>query len=436
VSPDISGIVKSTGVALEQQAFAAFGAAIGGLASGALGSIFGQTNPPGAGPTDAQTVIAQQDPQTRISDSTRYAAALTEAFQVDFDPKLKFLFKVSFTFHPALNEYIQQFGTNVTTRDFEENLTFMVTQIDRPQVDFEYEEVNMYNYRTHVLTRIKHRELSMTLTDDVGNRALDFANIYRMIYQPISRPVTDAAVQSFDRRGMEFTPPFGGLDGGGLQAIPASSSGVANQPLTRIRISQIFVERGSWYSDPKSWVKVVHFDFINPRITNINMDDLDYSSGGGPSNLSLSFNFDALHMSYAQQATLANTAPVMEGKDILSEAGNYDSSVYRNETASPGGQSLFGNFAQKATEMIGNQAIRAANQSVSNFLLKTLGKTPGGTIVAGELSRVGQGLATQAQKSLFSATKSIFSTGAVFGTAPPAPVKDSSTGGSPTGTFP
>ena len=436
MSPDISGIVKSTGVALEQEAFRQFGAAVGGLASGALGSIFGQTNPAGPGPTDARTAVAMQDPQMRISDTTRYAAALTEAFQVDFDPKLKFLFKVSFTFHPALIEYVQQFGTNLTTRDFEENLTFMVTQIDRPQVDFEYDEVNMYNYRTHVLTRIKHRELSMTLTDDTGNRVLDFANLYRMIYQPIARPVTDAAVQNFDRAGMEYTKPFGGLDGGNLQSIPPSSSGIANQPLTRIRISQIFVERGSWYSDPKGWVKVVHFDFVNPRITNINMDDLDYASGGGPSNLSLSFNFDALHMSYAKQATLENTAPVMPGKDILSEAGNYDPSVYRNETTSPGGQSLFGNFAQKATEMIGNQAIRAANQSISDVLLKTLGGSAGGTIVAGELSRVGQGLASQAQKSLFSATKSIFSTGAIFGTGAPPPVKDSSTGGSATGSFP
>jgi hypothetical protein len=436
VSPDISGIIKSTGVALEQEAFRQFGAAVGGMASAALGSIFGKTNPPGAGPTDATTVVAQQEPQMRISDTTRYAAALTQAFQVDFDPKLKFLFKVSFTFHPALNEYVQQFGTNITTRDFEENLTFMVTQIDRPQVDFEYDEVNLYNYRTQVLTRIKHRELSMTLTDDVGNRALDFVNLYRMIHQPIARPVTDAAVQNFDNAGMEFTSPFGGIDSGGLQAIPASSSGVANQPLTRIRISQIFVERGSWYSDPKGWVKVVHFDFVNPRITNMNLDDLDYASGGGPSNLSLSFNFDALHMSYAKQATLDNTAPVLPGKDILSEAGNYDSSIYRNETTSPGGQSILGNFAQKAAEMIGNQAVRAVNQSVSNALLKTLGKTPGGTIVAGELSRVGQGLASQAQKSLFSATKSIFSTGAVFGTGTSPTVKDSGTGGSTSGTFP
>ena len=69
----------------------------------------------------------------------------------------------------------------------EQNASFMVRHVDRPKIDYDYEDVNLYNFRTKVLKQIKHREVGLTLYDDVGNNVLSFINAYRKLQMPIAR---------------------------------------------------------------------------------------------------------------------------------------------------------------------------------------------------------------------------------------------------------
>jgi hypothetical protein len=179
---DISNIIKSTGASLEREAFTKFGAAVNDTVGGALKDVFHL-------PTGGGTAGGSQPEPTAgtpgVWHPTRYAAALVKPDQVDFNPKLKFLFKVSFKFDPAMLEAATALGYDV--RRLQENVTYTVVRVDRPKWDFTYEEVNMYNYKTKVLKEIKHREVGFTMYDDVGNNVLSFINLYRKLMSPIAR---------------------------------------------------------------------------------------------------------------------------------------------------------------------------------------------------------------------------------------------------------
>jgi hypothetical protein len=97
---------------------------------------------------------------------TSYAASIADS---QFRPKLKFLFRVEFLFKP---EVVKMFGQE--TAAWAKNFAFLIRSVDRPKVDFEYDDVNMYNFRIKVLKSIKHRALTMTLMDDVGNNVHEF----------------------------------------------------------------------------------------------------------------------------------------------------------------------------------------------------------------------------------------------------------------------
>lgn len=146
-------IVTSTvGQGLEAEAFRVFGAAAEEFTKGTLGNILGTTPRPPPITQDAETsdvnVIGTWS-------ETYYAAALARASQDT--PRLKFLFKVTFRFDPDVLIYLGSLiGRDPST--LQRELTFTIRSIDKPKFDFEYEEVNMYNFRTKVLKRVTHRD--------------------------------------------------------------------------------------------------------------------------------------------------------------------------------------------------------------------------------------------------------------------------------------
>jgi hypothetical protein len=250
-----------------------------------------------------------------VWDATSYAAGLVKTDQIDFNPKLKFLFKVSFEFDPSVAEAASDMGYDL--RKIKEGVSFTVTRIDRPKWDFEYEEVNMYNYRTKVLKSIKHREVGFTLYDDVGNSVLDFINIYKKLLQPISRNQTSASMAHPEDFGMEFTsagrPHY--LDTGMRGVLPYNAINV----LTKMTVHQIFVERGSKMDNPADWVKVVNFEFYRPRFTSIDIDDMDHENGSNYSLVNFVADFDNVFIT-DKEGFRADAAPIFPVRDIESTA--------------------------------------------------------------------------------------------------------------------
>jgi hypothetical protein len=374
VSADITGIIKSTGVALEQEAFKQFGAAIEGVAGNTLKNIF---NVPPQEPTGTGTNPTTQE--TGVWDTTRYAAALVRPDQVEFNPKLKFLFKVSFEFDNAMIDAARILGYDLNK--IQQNVSFMIRHIDRPKFDYDYEEVNMYNFRTKVLKQIRHREVGFTLYDDVGNNVLSFINLYRKLQVPITRTNVDPS-QKHEDFGFEFDKTMQGLDTGMRGALPGDRINI----LRKMTIHQIYVERGSTVGSPSAWVKTVDFVFMNPRFTNIDIDDMDHENGSNFNLVTLTADFDSMFMDEPKPFT-QSMAPSFPSGDISADGNN-------------GATDPAGGNRNPFIDIIANQTGRVVQQGVSNIINKTLGTTAGGNIVAGQLTSVGSLIGDAAKRTL------------------------------------
>ena len=91
-------------------------------------------------------------------------------------PKYKFLFVVQFEFDP-------QFQMDVMGAI---NPAFVIKSSTRPSVDFEYEDINMYNFRTKVAKRTMYQPITMKFLDDDHNNAFQLYTTYLKLVSPIA----------------------------------------------------------------------------------------------------------------------------------------------------------------------------------------------------------------------------------------------------------
>lgn len=270
---NIKPILERAGVELEKRASDAFGASADDFTRGiSAGPTLDPTPRPAGG--------SARDFGTFYSSS--YAAALSGG--TSYRPKMKFLFKVEFIFTAKAIEQFPSILGGAHSQDF----TFMVKAIDRPKIDFEYEDdVNMYNFRTKALKKIRHRELTVTFMDDVGNRVLDLFKALMMIHSPITRrqqlrekastyaeriaPPDPDSIN--DSNGMMFSDPNeSGYDDSAIRGAFNSNVGSI---IKTIRVKQMYVDPSAGLGGA---VKETIFDFLNARLVSFDLDDLTHET--------------------------------------------------------------------------------------------------------------------------------------------------------------
>jgi hypothetical protein len=177
---------------------------------------------------------------------------------------------------------------------------YLVKEIDKPKVNFEYEDINMYNFKTKVLKSIKHEPLNMTFHDDIQNKVLDFFNTYRLAHSPISS-LNYEQKSIFEDAGMDFYAPNSGGPSSASMGILANNN---TNMLSFIEVIQIYAHG----------TKQNSFIFVNPRIEHFDFDNLDHGSSEGNA-LSVSFNYDSLYINSSD--THGTPAPAWGASDIL-----------------------------------------------------------------------------------------------------------------------
>lgn len=279
------GLLNDTKLTLEKTASDKFGSAVEDFTKNKLGNLI-------PGGSAGSTRPANRNDGSWYA--TSYAASLAGW---DYRPKLKFLFKVEFIFAQwAIDKYRQAFD-NLQRNSF----TFMVKQVDRPKIAFEYEEdVNMYNFRTKVLKKIRHQDLTMIFMDDTGNRVFDFVRTLMMIHQPITergatrdnsmRPPDPSSKTLPQGSGMVFS------DHDKRALVDAAHRGVVNSQygnsIECIRVKQIFVSPAATIDNMS---QMTTFDFISPRIVTFDFDELSHESND-VSQLTMTFDYDWMEM--------------------------------------------------------------------------------------------------------------------------------------------
>lgn len=408
MSADVSHILKSAGASLEAEAFKQFGAAVENASNSALGSIFGANTQQGIQPGSAAEAVQNIEPG--VWDSPKYSAQLVSN-QVGGSftnaPKLKFLFKVSFTFDPAIMSYASELG--IDTDELTRMLDYSVKQVDLPKVDFEYEEVNMYNFRTKILKQIKHREINLTFYDDNGNRALNLINMYRMLHQPVSRVKQNSSF-AFKDNGMSFNDSIGAPNSAHRGVL---TGGITNV-LTQIVIHQYYTDLSSHVSP----IKVNEFVFTNPRITNVDVSDQDHEQGGAANMIAIIFDFDALHIATGKDPRWSDTRPTsVMTYDILSNYQEGPATIKRGNEIGPGAT------RNPLVDIIARQGQRAVQTAVAGAMRDAVGNTSAGRALSGAIGSISGAFGTAAGNTLGNVASGA---GSFFSKPYTVPLKDNS----------
>lgn len=290
-----------------------------GVANTALGqakAVFQQVKQGGFKATDIPSVLQDFQNLERLgrniftpgrSDAQTSLGGACEASPYAIDliaraPKYKFLFIVEFK-PTAPYTALGVGGVPVL------EMAFAVKRSSRPNIKFQTEDVNYYNYRSQFVTKTMFEEMTMSFHDDIRNAATQFYNAYLKAVSPIANIDPDGGGHQssmLELNGMEFAfKP-------GANEQSAQGMGTLNQP--RMIVNEIPANRYAGSSGPLAGdVKTVFerinlyhvfdygrrmtvYNFINPRITSLTPDDLDMSVGTEGSELSITFNYDSVYV--------------------------------------------------------------------------------------------------------------------------------------------
>ncbi|MGV7235779.1 MAG: hypothetical protein ACQ9ET_05905 [Nitrosomonadaceae bacterium] len=206
-----------------------------------------------------------------------------------FFPKYKFLFLVQFELNEPYN----------TIKNNQPNMfEFVIKNTSRPNINFEYEEINMYNFRTQVAKRTQYEPMTMRFYDDNINRIMQFYSIYLKAMSPIANQAFNQKMEGsdwYEQSGMAFdnqqTSPVQGINtnvySGSLGPLEKNSDGTDLKTIiSRVNLFHI-------YSMGR---KANKYTFFNPRIQSMELDELDMAEGGAGSEISLQFNYDGMFL--------------------------------------------------------------------------------------------------------------------------------------------
>ena len=199
-----------------------------------------------------------------------FASPYAEALAYTYSPKSKFLYIVQFVYNSdfaAFNEIAGKYTA------------FVARTATRPNIRFDYEEINLYNFRTRIPKRTEYDPMTLTFYDDNQNSSMDFYYWQLFLINPLSR-VGQLGSAEYEQSGMEWDSPNWS---GSLSPPPGSSQ--HKNILKRITVYHLH--------DFGRYMNIFHF--YNPKILELQLDELDMASSEIPQ-VSVQFAYDGLHI--------------------------------------------------------------------------------------------------------------------------------------------
>ncbi len=245
-------------------------------------------------------------------------------------PKLKFLFHAYF----ALNATQYSNGT-IGTLTNQEPIGVLVKTFKLPSFQLTTNEMNQYNRKRVVQTKIKYEPVEISFHDDSSNTIIKLWNEYYTYYYNDSKNYINSQFQG--SRG--YTPPaFASESLTGERNIyensisENSSWGYIGETNTNSGIKKSFFRYITIFGFNQH--KFTAYTLVNPIITRVAHDTYSYSEGGGTMEMTMSINYE----------TVIYNQGAMDGKDpsnIVTQFGeiaDYDKIL--SPITEPGQESL------------------------------------------------------------------------------------------------
>lgn len=210
-------------------------------------------------------------------------------------PRFKFMYVVDIKFASSYIEFNNLFPSG---------LAFQTKSSTRPNVEFEYDEVNMYNFWTQIIKRTRFNPVTMRFIDDHSGNAMRFYAAYMKAISPITnKKFIDSAnggggnmfhevVGGFENDSMNYQAAGGAVSPGTDVTRPAYSASVgALNDNQKNLLSVISLYHIGNYGD-----SVTAFHMYNPRISSLQPDDVDQAENGDGSEFTFEFTYDSLYV--------------------------------------------------------------------------------------------------------------------------------------------
>lgn len=194
-------------------------------------------------------------------------------------PKLRFLFTVAFELDNSL-------GIDLGHVDMDK-IRYACKSATRPSQTIEYQDVNSYNYRFKVATKVDNGTATIVFYDDNKNTALNIIRNYMMAVSPISRRRAGPGYYN-QQEDVQLWASIGPLPN--------------ENPDGLIKTLKVSHHYNSQYSTSDADRQIVHYDYINPKLQNFMMEDLDMSSSEA-SMITLTFVYDSVNIWYTDEST-------------------------------------------------------------------------------------------------------------------------------------
>jgi hypothetical protein len=208
---------------------------------------------------------------------------------IPYQPKFKYLYIVEFNFYP-------EYQSDIPT-DF----TFLAHKFEKPKISVNYEEVNFYNFRTHVPTKSTFGNISLEIHDDIKSASMNFLVAYLRRVSPLFNQESTKYRDYFETSGMSFDDATSSYN---LYTVDNNVNIIES-----IKVYHI-------YNANKTMD--LHI-FNNPKLTEANLHDFDMSSGESGCSIGLEFAID----NYSISAGV--TPQIPEHKLAINELGTVES---------------------------------------------------------------------------------------------------------------
>ena len=202
-----------------------------------------------------------------IGDIPNLGTAIPDNMASTEIPKLKFNFTVQF--FPRVNIFPELGNLNP------EFMVFQLKSVTRPSPQVNLQEVNFYNYRSKIATRIDYGTVTISFYDDPLNRAHDLFKRYFETISPVfnrTREETD----SLDRRGFDGAASVGNLPDNARNGI-----------FRALAVGQQYQVAGQF--------RETIYNYLNPKIQQIELQELDMSMSEA-SMVTLTFSYDGVNI--------------------------------------------------------------------------------------------------------------------------------------------
>lgn len=197
-----------------------------------------------------------------------------------YAPKQNFMFMVEFIFQPDYKDLGFEHSDQTQTIKFQ----YLCRSFQRPDVTVEYEDVNMYNFRTKVAKKLTYAPVMMKLYDDNKNSTMEFAEKYLKAMSPIANIAPDASGM-MEYHGQNYGQGYKPRSGPTLPGGSGSYGGLVNNNSTILRLINV-------YHVFAFGRKVNSYTLINPKIQRMVMSDFSMEEQE-PASLELELSYDS-----------------------------------------------------------------------------------------------------------------------------------------------